>query len=636
MDFSFLDVLLDSVFVVDANKSCIYCNDAAAKLCQSSIKRLTRGRPIFEYIQFLDADLFIMPNGNKGQQEVFPLTELEFYVPNNLEQKGKVQITISPITDKSKKYWIVLIRDVTVEEVLHEKYKLQLEQLEQYSKNLEKMVEERTLELKSANNLLKAIMNSLGQGFLVFDEKGTCLSVYTKACEEVLESKPSGKNIVTVLNCTGNEKEQFEMWIKAVFSEALPFESLKELGPQQFFHSKGKYITLDFFAIYSENNKVENLVLVATDRSAERDAQVALENEKSYANMIVKFVTHRKLFTNFISSFPQNLGYLSQQITNAHLDLNEIFRRIHTLEGEAATLSVSSILEKTKNLQEVISLARNKQLKELSDVKDDYVFALQELSEAYKIFIDKNKDLINLLDLSDNHEKIEIQKDQIFHYYKLFEKYGLDKNINDQFLSEFTQVSIFAELEIGNSILSQVAVKQNKKIRPIIFLGEDLRVDANEYTDLFSSFVHVFRNIVDHGLEEPQVRLDCGKPEFGSVTISVKKKIVAIDDFIQIRIVDDGRGIDPQIIRKKLNEKNPEIKWSNIDDHSILQEIFKPGLSSRDQAGEFSGRGVGMDAVKTEVLKMEGKIEVFSVLQKGTTIEILLPASRNKDLLKSA
>ncbi|MCB0356951.1 MAG: hypothetical protein KDD40_08085, partial [Bdellovibrionales bacterium] len=94
---------------------------------------------------------------------------------------------------------------------------------------------------------------------------------------------------------------------------------------------------------------------------------------------------------------------------------------------------------------------------------------------------------------------------------------------------------------------------------------------------------------------------------------------------IKLIIKDDGRGVDPKIIMRKLKEKNPGKNWDALDEHNIIQEVFSPGFSSRDSAGEFSGRGVGMDAVKTEVLKLNGKIELFSEVGKGTTIEIELP-----------
>lgn len=337
--------------------------------------------------------------------------------------------------------------------------------------------------------------------------------------------------------------------------------------------------------------------------------------------MIVKFVTNRKLFANFILSLPDTISFLRDQISVKNIDVNEIFRRVHTLEGEAATLSILSIKERAKDLQEVVSKLRDQNLNELGLVRDEYILALQELTEAQLEFISKNQELINILEVDKGANIIEVDKNRVKYFYDLFAKAGIDKKLNQMFLDEFTSISLIDELKCFNNVLKQVAEKQNKKVNNIHFSGNDIKLDFQKYESLFSSFVHIFRNIIDHGLEEPDERLDHGKPEEGSVTISIND----LQASFVIEIRDDGRGIDPTVIRSKLKDKVPEKAWDDLSDNEVIQEIFSPGFSSRETAGEFSGRGVGMDAVKTEVLKLKGKIEVFSEKGIGTTIKIEIP-----------
>src|SRR5690606_1061623 len=135
---------------------------------------------------------------------------------------GKLQVTVQPFADQQDKRWIIIMHDVTLEETLHSKYQAELEQvqqanakLENYSKNLEHMVEERTAEVRTANRMLNAIMNSLGQGFLVFDAKGICSNIFTKACTEILECEPAQKPIWQVLKLKDAELNNFIMWIQA-------------------------------------------------------------------------------------------------------------------------------------------------------------------------------------------------------------------------------------------------------------------------------------------------------------------------------------------------------------------------------------------------------------------------------------
>src|SRR6185312_2471576 len=170
---------------------------------------------------------------------------------------------------------VVIARDVTIEEVLHAKYHKQLEKLEDYSKNLEQMVEERTREVKRANVMLNAIMNSLGQGFFAFDSQGECLDFYTKACCDILEIEPARRKVWDVLKVSESDRVTFDMWMKAIFSESLPFESLRELGPSKFSHSAGRHIQLEYFPIRGENGAVISIVVVATDKTSETLANEA-------------------------------------------------------------------------------------------------------------------------------------------------------------------------------------------------------------------------------------------------------------------------------------------------------------------------------------------------------------------------
>ena len=88
---------------------------------------------------------------------------------------------------------------------------------------------------------------------------------------------------------------------------------------------------------------------------------------------------------------------------------------------------------------------------------------------------------------------------------------------------------------------------------------------------------------------------------------------------------DDGRGVDPSIIREKLAEKFPGEKFDGMSDEEVIQQILRPGFSSRNEVGEFSGRGVGMDAVREEVAKLGGTVRVLSQVGHGTRFHFEIP-----------
>ncbi len=157
----------------------------------------------------------------------------------------------------------------------------------------------------------------------------------------------------------------------------------------------------------------------------------------------------------------------------------------------------------------------------------------------------------------------------------------------------------------------------------LVLSGEETEMDKTMIEDLNDPLVHLVRNAVDHGIETIEDRTANGKPEKSVVNLSARQE----GDHIQITIVDDGRGMRPEVIRNKAIEKGlitSEVA-NTLDENQCLELIFLPGFSTKDEISSVSGRGVGMDVVKTNIQKMNGNIRIDSEVGKGTTIAISLP-----------
>ncbi|NJM09771.1 MAG: hypothetical protein HC883_02430 [Bdellovibrionaceae bacterium] len=172
-----------------------------------------------------------------------------------------------------------------------------------------------------------------------------------------------------------------------------------------------------------------------------------------------------------------------------------------------------------------------------------------------------------------------------------------------------------------------------KKVKPLLVEGGDLRIYPEPYQRLFSNLVHAFRNAVDHGLESPDEREWSGKDPAGQICV----KVESLKGEIHMAISDDGKGIDPAVIREKLKSKFPQKDFTSQSDDEIIQFVCMPGFSSRESVGEFSGRGVGLDALREEVLKMGGHLHLKSKVGVGTTIELRFPELADEPaMLRSA
>jgi len=153
--------------------------------------------------------------------------------------------------------------------------------------------------------------------------------------------------------------------------------------------------------------------------------------------------------------------------------------------------------------------------------------------------------------------------------------------------------------------------------------GEDTDLDKNLVEALADPLVHLVRNAVDHGVETPDEREAAGKPRQGTVLLTAAQE----GDHILLSITDDGKGMDANVLRRKAVEKGmmDEEAASRLDDRDCYNLIFHPGFSTKSEISDVSGRGVGMDVVKTRISQMNGSVEVDSVLGEGSRIVIKLP-----------
>lgn len=171
--------------------------------------------------------------------------------------------------------------------------------------------------------------------------------------------------------------------------------------------------------------------------------------------------------------------------------------------------------------------------------------------------------------------------------------------------------------------LARDLARQLGKEVELVLEGEETEIDKNMVEELNDPLVHLVRNAVDHGVETIEERRKLGKPERAVVRLVARQA----GDAIVIEITDDGRGMRPDVLRRKAIEKGviTADEAGTLNDHDALELIFRPGFSTKDQISDVSGRGVGMDVVMTNIRKLNGRIDLQSDPGRGTRVTIMLP-----------
>lgn len=171
-------------------------------------------------------------------------------------------------------------------------------------------------------------------------------------------------------------------------------------------------------------------------------------------------------------------------------------------------------------------------------------------------------------------------------------------------------------------MIRDIAREMGKEV-DLVISGEETELDKSVVDELNDPLIHLLRNSVDHGIENPDVREAAQKPRRGTIRLEASHE----GNYIIVRVADDGKGIDPDVVARKAKEKGllTEDDVRAMSSREKMEVIFLPGFSTAEKVSNVSGRGVGMDVVKTNVTKLNGIIEVSSTPGAGTEMTLKLP-----------
>jgi len=469
--------------------------------------------------------------------------------------------------------------------------------------------------------LTEVLVNSLGQGFLSFGQDGVCDLVYSQACLDLLETIPAGKNIMDVLRVPEEGHSDFKDWLDVLFmpDHALGFHDVVNFLPQFFAHSAERRVSLVYRPIYSKPGVLDRVVLIATDQTEEYAAQELAKQRQDYADMICRIFRERNQFLATITHVRKFLDEASVPVTREssesllrllhtlkaavkHFHLNVLGDTVHELESELRSDTIKS----DEHFMAVLAAGRTRVDRELNAV------------------LDRIKDLIGQ-DYERRGNMHEIEESALYSFALVMSVSGVNRDIVDYYLRFIVAVPVQDCFRQFDRELIDLAEITGKQVKPIRYTGSNPPVLTRALHALMFSLTHICRNIIDHGIEPAVTRIARGKDPAGQV--SIHSDVIRNGDKQSLLLIieDDGGGIDPSRVRTKLSVTAPEGVWRNQDDHTVIQNIFSWGFSTRDTVTDLSGRGVGMEAVEREVHALNGSIEVFSELYRGTKFEIKVP-----------
>ncbi|MBE6351973.1 MAG: chemotaxis protein CheA [Treponema bryantii] len=423
----------------------------------------------------------------------------------------------------------------------------------------------------------------------------------------------------------------------------------------------------DFDALYEDQFYENVFYYIATQATADEIEDVAFLSDVTIVTD-AKELTEESISANIVTEIPVQQPVVTEVKEVATPKVESVEETINNqiIQNENAS-SEEKVVKKTEQKKESANHSQNsvlrvdaKRVDNLLNLVSEAVIvkatfnqlALQFTNNASSFqnseieFKDKLHSLFDKLPsylerMQEGVSANEIKKEILKEYGSLssiFDAYESEqKNILSKFRSNTQNLgTISGELQEGVMKIRMVPINQifsrfprvvrdlqkdlNKKIN-LVIEGEDTELDKSVVEDLLDPIMHCVRNSVDHGIELPSERVAAGKPETGTILLRAFNE----GNMIVIEIKDDGKGIDVEKVRAKAVERGLIHPSKNINDQEAFQLIMQPGFSTAEKISNISGRGVGLDVVKTMITNLKGNISVSSTKGNGTTFTIKIP-----------
>ena len=457
-------------------------------------------------------------------------------------------------------------------------------------------------EVTTAREAMAALLDNSGQGFLSFGADLVIRDQFSRACVELLGRAPAGSAVDALLT-SGDQAARalYRDCVAKALAANTPFQrdTYLSLLPKEIAIG-GKSIEVEYFAIEG------GVMAVLSDVSRERAMAQRATRERHRMEMIVAAVTDRDDFFAAVEDFRQ-FAQKGAASWRGHPAV-DLHRAVHTYKGTFGQFSFHHLPAKLHEMEnELRVLADGDEAARLVFTVDwnavleyDLRTVTETLGEDFVV-----KGGIVTLDPAraaalERFARRCLEDDSLA---------GDDRRLLADFAS-IRHVSLKRALAEYDRLILQVSARLEKEVLPLEVGGDDVRVDPDVWGPFLRSLGHVFRNAVDHGIEDPDTRLEAGKFEAGRIRCLV----TSTNGRLVIEIADDGAGIDEEHLRARAQAMN----LAGTGDLPLAELIFVDGLSRRDRATELSGRGVGLAAVRVAAAKLNGTVIVSTDVGRGT------------------
>lgn len=471
------------------------------------------------------------------------------------------------------------------------------------------------------------LLDNSGEGFLSFSYDLRVDSEYSRACETMLDTVPAGQEIAGLL--FGDASAQARL-MREIIASALAVEDAEvrdcmlSLLPKEV-RRGGRLLAVEYRRIGREK-----FMVILSDITVQRRMADQLELEQKHLKMVVLAVSDNRNFFETVDGFREFLATEGAAATENQgvppAQIRRLYREIHTYKGLLAQFSFSA----TPALLHAIESSLGAHLENAAlnaPAAVDFVQLGRAFAADLRILSDAlGEDFLvqgyGLILSEAQARRLERLSLRLLRGEPVDTGMAEVRGLLDEII-RLRKLRLTDALRGYDRLLQQVAQRQEKEVQPLqVEGGEGIWIDPQHWKAFLQSLVHIFRNAVIHGLEDPETRWEHNKDEAGRVACRVRCEA----GHLYLSIADDGAGLNLDALRAKAAEQGVA-GAAQLDDAAAADLIFVDYISTQAVVTDLAGRGVGLAAVRQAVDALGGKVTVRSEAGSGTEFEFVLPFS---------
>ena len=373
--------------------------------------------------------------------------------------------------------------------------------------------------------------------------------------------------------------------------------------------------------IQSTTQETSSLSPLPQASSEKQMVRVPIAQLKQFNNLFEQLILNRNSINLRLQQFQNVITLMSQRVSQMEVSntrLNQWYDRA-SLEGFLTTSQATLLAEQKSFTEQQFELESSNQTS-LSEQTRRHSFDALEMDRYTDIHLICQEQIETIVQLQEVAADIALGLQEINLSVRdlNYTTKSMQANVTR------TQMLPFAEaVKRFPRVIRDLSLQFNKQVE-LKIIGKDTLLDRSVIEALSDPLMHLLRNAFDHGIEDPQVRIAAGKPQLGTITIQASNQ----GTYNVVTISDDGGGISIEKISHRLMQMGlSQLEIARIPEAELLDFIFDPGFSTAKEVTELSGRGVGMDVVRTNLQKIRGDVRVATKPGEGTTFTLTIPFS---------